>query len=278
MVLAATSEQAFASTQTGQLAKVWQEAQALLSTETIIELRPYSYNKGGLLVTWNQLIGFVPASQLVGLPQLHLPQERLAHLQERLQQTVRLKLIEADPQRKRLVFSERAAQTEGQKRQQLWETLRPGSRLTGTITNLADFGAFVDLGGVEGLIHISQLSWQRLLHPSDIVQPGQVVEVLVLRCEPGSQRVALSMKQLRPDPWQRVAERYRPGQIVTGIVSNVVNFGVFVLLEEGLEGLIHNLELNGKPTFGKGDAVRSKVLQVDGLNRRLALTLREIPS
>lgn len=278
MILTPISEQTFASTQTGQSAKQWQEAQALLSAETVIELRPHSYNKGGLLVTWNQLLGFVPASQLVGLAELHLPQERLAHLQTRLQQTVRLKIIEADPQRKRLVFSERAAQTEAIKRQGLWEMLRPGSRLTGTITNLADFGAFVDLGGVEGLIHISELSWQRLLHPSDIVQAGQVVEVLVLRCEPGNQRVALSLKQLRPDPWQKVGERYRPGQIVSGTVSNIAHFGVFVLLEEGLEGLIHTMELNGEAALVKGDPVRSKVLQVNSLNRRLSLTLRGIPN
>lgn len=277
MVLAVTSEQTFAPTQPEPLTKVWQEAQTLLSSEAVIELRPHSYNKGGLLVTWNQLIGFVPASQLIGLSQLHLPEERLAHLQERLQQTVRLKIIEVDPQRKRLVLSERAVQAEATKRQRLWGMLRPGTQLTGTITNLADFGAFVDLGGVEGLIHISELSWQRLLHPSDIVQPGQVVEVLVLRCEPGSRRVALSMKQLRPDPWKQVTERYRPGQIVTGQVSNIVHFGVFVLLEEGLEGLIHNLELDGERILVKRDSVRSKVLQVDGLNRRLSLTLRGVP-
>ena len=149
------------------------------------------------------------------------------------------------------------------------------------MTNLTTFGAFVDLGGVEGLIHISELSWDRVHHPSDVVHPGQQVETYVLGVNPEEGRIALSLKRLRPNPWSDVESRYYIGQLVDGEVTNVVSFGAFVRLEEGLEGLIHISELaegsflHPRNVVREGDMVRVRVLSIDGANQRLGLSLRQ---
>jgi len=145
---------------------------------------------------------------------------------------------------------------------------------------LTEFGAFIDLGGLEGLIHISEISWSRVVHPSNVLRPGQQVSVLVLSVDQGTERVALSMKRLRPDPWLDVEKRYRPGQLVDGVIGNVTTYGAFVILEEELEGLVHISEL-AEGTFmhpndvvRSGQAVTARVLNVDGRHKRLALSLR----
>ena len=261
--------------------KSWQQARELREADRIIEAKAIGYNKGGLLILWHGLQGFVPASQLLDIPHLHLEDERLQQLQARQGEQLRLKVIEVDEHANRLIFSERATDVPAQKRERLLHSIQPGEKRTGVVTNLADFGAFVDLGGVEGLIHISQLSWRRLMHPSDVVEPGQEVEVLVLEVDADEGRVALSRKQLHPDPWIAVEKRYRPGQIVEGTISNVVDFGAFTLVEEGLEGLIHVSEMaeEGKrpaDVFHKGDVVHARVLSVSEAKRRLALSLRGV--
>jgi small subunit ribosomal protein S1 len=150
------------------------------------------------------------------------------------------------------------------------------------VTNLTTFGAFVDLGGVEGLIHISELSWDRVRHPNDVLHPGQEIQVHVLGVNPGEKRIALSLKRLRPDPWLDVAQRYQVGSVVEGIVTNVVSFGAFVRVEEGLEGLIHISELaegnflHPRNVVHEGDRVRVRVLRVDSANHRLGLSLRQV--
>ncbi|MFN2138924.1 MAG: S1 RNA-binding domain-containing protein, partial [Candidatus Promineifilaceae bacterium] len=158
--------------------------------------------------------------------------------------------------------------------------LRPGDIVAGMVTNLSDFGAFVDLGGIEGLIHISELSWSRVVHPSRIVQPGQHIRVKVLRVDRERERIALSYKQMRPDPWLSAESRYRAGALVKGIVSNVTSFGAFVLLEQELEGLIHVSEmpeivlLNLRDVIKEGQRITARVLHVNSADKRLALTLR----
>jgi small subunit ribosomal protein S1 len=160
-------------------------------------------------------------------------------------------------------------------------SLSPGDLCQGKVTNLTSFGAFVDLGGVEGLIHVSELSWDRVRHPGDVLQPGEAVEVLVLGVNPEEGRIALSLKQLRPNPWVDVESRYYPGQVVEGEVTNVVSFGAFVRLEEGLEGLIHISELaegsflHPRNVVHEGDSVRVRVLNIDERNQRLGLSLRQ---
>ena len=159
-------------------------------------------------------------------------------------------------------------------------SIQPGDIVTGTVTNLTDFGAFIDLGGVEGLIHISELSWSRVIHPSKILSPNEEVKVLVLDIDQEKERVALSLKQMNRDPWDTAEERYYQGQIVEGTISNIVNYGAFVLLERELEGLIHISELaegdflHPRNVVTMGEHVTAKVLYVDAKSKRLALTLR----
>src|SRR5690606_10381168 len=138
----------------------------------------------------------------------------------------------------RFILSQRAAMINTNDRDRLFDQIKPNQQLQGEVTNLTNFGAFVDLGGVEGLIHISELSWSRVLHPSDVLQPGQQVTVRVLNIDADHGRIALSLKRLKNDPWENVEQRYQIDQIVAGVVSKIVNFGVFVQLEEELEGLI----------------------------------------
>lgn len=262
----------------------WQLAQKYMDEDRVVRLRVEAFNKGGLIVYWQGLQGFVPASQLLECPQFHLEHRRMQRLKQWLNEWLTLKIIEVKPEANRLIFSERATQVDADEREQLFAAIEPGDRITGTITNLTDFGAFVDLGGVEGLVHISELSWSRVPHPSKIVEPGQQVEVKVLKVEPNNGRIALSCKRLKENPWRGVAERYHPGQIVTGTVSDIAGFGAFVLLEEELEGLIHVSELaegdflHPRNVVRPGDRVQARVLHVDGAKKRLALSLRDIPN
>jgi small subunit ribosomal protein S1 len=258
----------------------WRLAQEAYRSDRILDLRISGFNKGGLLVYWHDLQGFVPASQLLNFPLLHVESERIHALAGMQGKSLRLKIIELNPDKTRLILSERAAEVDNQQRVGLLFQLRPGDVVTGRITNLSDFGAFVDLGGLEGLIHISELSWSRVVHPSHVVQPGQQVQVLVLRVDRERERVALSFKQMRPDPWRTVEARYEPGQIVKGIVSNITSFGAFVLLEEELEGLVHVSEMPEEPFLARGRALQvgepllARVLRVDSAKNRLALSLR----
>jgi len=221
----------------------WQIAQEHYDNDDQLTLTVTGFNKGGLLVQWHMLQGFVPASQLLDFSQFHLESERMRALKKWVDTKLTLKIIEINKGTNRFILSERAALVKADERDNLLFRIQVGDQLEGTVTNLTKFGAFVDLGGVEGLIHISQLSWSRVIHPSDIVQPGKNVTVSVLSIDPNNGRIALSMKQLKNDPWATVDQRFKPGQLVEGIVNNVVNFGAFVMIEDELEGLAHISEL-----------------------------------
>lgn len=258
----------------------WESAQQAFENEEVFELTSNGCNKGGLLVEWEGLSGFIPASQLNDFPHVHLESERIRELQRRQHQEVRVKIIEVNSNKNRLIFSERAALVGPNARRNLWGEISPGDKRTGTVTNMTSFGAFIDLGGVEGLIHISELSWSRLNHPSDVVKPGQQVTAVVLEIDRNNGRIALSLKRMKTDPWAGIEQRYQPGQTVEGLVSNVVQYGAFITLEDELEGLIHISELaegnflHPRNVVQKGERIRAKVLNVNGKNRRLALTLR----
>lgn len=258
----------------------WRLAEEAFRSDRVLELRVTGFNKGGLLVYWQDLQGFVPASQLVNFPLLHIAQERMHALAGLQGRTLHLKIIEVKPEKNRLVLSERAAQVEAERRVDLLFRLRPGDIVAGRVTNLSDFGAFVDLGGIEGLIHISELSWTRVIHPSRVVQPGQYIKVKVLRVDRERERVALSYKVMRPNPWHSAESRFSPGDMVKGIVSNVTSFGAFILLEEELEGLIHASEMpeqsfsHPRDLLQEGQHVTVRVLQVNSSEKRIALSLR----
>jgi small subunit ribosomal protein S1 len=260
----------------------WQLAADVCESDKTLCLPVTGFNKGGLLVTWHDLQGFVPASQLIDFPLLHVAHERLRALADMQGQTIDVKIIELNPSKNRLILSQRATLVKAVEKSTLLHQIRPNDILSGRVTNLTDFGAFVDIGGAEGLIHISELSWSRVTHPSQIVQPGQAIRVKVLSVEPEKERIGLSFKRLKHDPWRTVEEQYKPGDLVTGQISNIVNFGVFVQLEEELEGLIHISELaegsflHPRNVVQQGQIVQARVLQVNGQKKRLSLSLRGV--
>jgi small subunit ribosomal protein S1 len=260
----------------------WQWAQELYEADDTVELPIIGSNRGGLLVEARSLRGFIPLSHLLGYDPEAGEEENLRRVSQRVGETINLKVIELDPARGRLVFSERAAVAGPGRRMELLAQLQPGDTVRGTVTNITSFGVFVDLGGLEGLIHVSELSWGRVRHPQDVVSCGQAVQVKVLSVDREKCRVALSLKDLLPDPWQDVEERYQVGDIVEGVVTNVVKFGAFVGIEEGLEGLIHVSELgNGhflhpRNVLSEGERVRVRVIHIDAASRRLGLSLRRV--
>jgi small subunit ribosomal protein S1 len=260
----------------------WALASQIYEQDRAIEVTITGYNKGGLLTNWGGLPGFLPASQLEDFPECHLISKRLQALAAWVGQDLTVKIIELEQHTNRFVLSERAASITADERTRLLNRIKPGDKLKGIVTNLAAFGVFVDLGGVEGLIHISELSWGRVANPGDVVSPGQALEVVVLQIERETERIALSRKRLLHNPWQAIEERYKPGQRVDGVITNIAKFGAFAEVEKGLEGLIHVSEITDQPfstpseVLEVGELVRAWVLEVDGERHRLALSLKSV--
>jgi small subunit ribosomal protein S1 len=260
----------------------WNWARELFEKDDTVDLSVIGYNRGGLLVEAQGLRGFVPVSHLVSFHPEISDRERSMQLADLIGQQLCLKVIEYDPERGRLVFSERAAQAGPGRRTELLESLEIGDKISGSVTNITRFGVFVDLGGVEGLIHVSELSWGRVRHPADVVSCGDEVEVQVLSVDREQGRVALSLKELMPDPWANVEDRYQVEDIVEGEITNVVKFGAFVGIENGLEGLIHISELGDgsflhpRSVVREGERVRVRVIHIDSAGRRLGLSMRQV--
>jgi small subunit ribosomal protein S1 len=260
----------------------WESIQTTYLEDRVIELPIIGYNRGGLLVQLGSLRGFVPASQLMEFPNLPDGQTRRAELSLRVGGTLQLRVIELNQPQNRLVLSERAAMVQAGTRANILDRLRKGDVCEGRVTNLCEFGAFIDLGGLEGLIHISELSWGRVGHPKDILTRGDTIKVYVMEISRDQGRVALSLKRLQPDPWETVDRRYRIGQIVEGLITNVVDFGAFACVEDGLEGLIHVSELaegnflHPRNVVKEGERVRARILNINGHARRLGLSLRHL--
>ena len=260
----------------------WRQAQTYLETGEILDLEVTAYNRGGLLVDWDGLRGFVPASHLLEFSPYWDDEQRTEELANRIGTRLNVRVIELEPQEQRFILSQRLTTDESERRAEVLSSIEPGAVCQGHITNLCSFGAFVDLGGVEGLIHISELSWGRVDHPQDVLKRGQLVDVYVLNVDPDAGRIGLSYKRLLPDPWETVEERYHPGQLVQGEITNVVSFGAFTRIEEGLEGLIHVSELaegsflHPRNVVQEGDTVVARVLNLDSRRRRMALSLRQV--
>jgi small subunit ribosomal protein S1 len=257
----------------------WDKACELYEKDQAVGVEVVGYNRGGLLVNAPGLQGFVPVSHLVDNPGDSFDMEDW--LGSYIERCLNVKVIECDQDRGRVVFSERAALAGSGSRNKLLTDLIPGDAIQGEITNITDFGVFVDLGGVEGLIHVSEISWGRVRHPADVVHLGQTVSVYVINVDRDRARVALSLKRLYSNPWETAEQRYFPGQLVDAVVTSLVPFGAFARLEEGLDGLIHISEMwQGDPSgdqaepLQEGQHVRVRVLHVDGARQRLGLSLR----
>lgn len=261
-------------------AEHWQAAQQARDRGDVLELPVLDYNRGGVVVGWNGLQGFVPASHLLSLPPALSEEERYAELQRMVGTNLRLKIIEVYPEQNRIVLSERATCYDESGRRQVLESLSPGDVCRGTVSKICPFGVFVDLGGVEGLVHVSELSWERVDSPDQVLEVGQPVEVYVLDVSRERGRVRLSTKRLRPNPWLSVEERYRVGQIVEGVVTHVADFGAFVRVEDGLEALLHASEMaeegfvHPRDVLREGDRVNACIVALDGKRRRMGLSLR----
>ncbi|NPV84659.1 MAG: S1 RNA-binding domain-containing protein [Anaerolineae bacterium] len=259
----------------------WQRIKSLHEQDEVVSLEVYGYNRGGLLLRGEDIQGFVPVSHLVDVPCNVDEEKRLVLLAAYVGRTLQLKVIECEPEQERVVLSERAALAGVGQRKKLLSTLKAGDVVEGSVSNVTEFGVFVDLGGVEGLVHVSELSWGRVHHPSEILCVGQVIKALVLQVCEDSARVALSYKRLFPNPWEDLARRYRVGDVVTGKVTGIMNFGVFVRLTEGVEGLIHisslpeNFSKEDK-RLDQGREVKVRILHLDVHRRRLGLGLVEV--
>ena len=257
----------------------WIQARELFKNDQVIQLVITGCNKGGLLIEKGGIHGFIPGSHLIGLDQQLSSEEKEKFLATYIGRKMSLKVIECLPEEGRLVLSERAAQTEPGKRTQLMSDLNPGQKTSGVVTNITEFGVFVDIGGVEGLIHLSELSWGRVYHPTQILKIGQRIEVLILEIKPERCRVALSLKRLAPNPWELVEAKYLNNQVVPAVITSSTSFGVFARLEDGLEGLIHISEIPNSPgksissRLQPGQKVITRIMKVDISRQRLSLSL-----
>lgn len=257
----------------------WEKARELLQSEEAVSVVIIGHNRGGVLVKWNRLEGFIPGSHLVSVS---YGADRTDAWREMKDRSIGVKVIEVDQDRRRLIFSEREAQREwrAQQKRRLLAELQEGDVVKGTVTGLRDFGAFVNLGGADGLIHVSELAWHRVDHPRDLLSIGQEIDVYILELNYESNRIALSRKRLLNDPWELAGTKYHEGQLVEGVVTNVVEFGAFAALDDGLEGLLHLSEMGDgslKEPFSyvkKGDRLNMRISHLEPDKRRVGFTQR----
>jgi small subunit ribosomal protein S1 len=259
----------------------WQMVNEIFSKDQVVNLEITGFNRGGLLVGGNGLHGFVPVSHLLEINCLTDENEKEKTLYSYVGRTVAFKVIECEPERGRIVLSERAALAESGKRNLLFDEIYPGKRVCGIVTNITQFGVFVDLGGVEGLIHVSEISWGRVSHPAEVVKVGETIQAYVIQVDQDRSRIALSIKRLIPNPWENAEERYHPGQIVSAVITSIVPFGAFARLEEGLDGLIHSSEIRDKGldndtinNLYEGQTIQVRILNVNAARQRLGLSLK----
>ena len=261
----------------------WLTAQKMLDSGEISSHKVIGYNKGGLTVEFFNLRGFVPASHVMDMARNLSEDQRRQELEGRIGETMRLKVIEVDRKRRRLVMSQMLAEREyqTQQRERLLTTLKVGDILTGEVRSLRPFGAFVDLGGADGLLHVSEIGWAPINHPREALQVGDKIDVQVIRLDPENQRIALSRKRLLANPWDDIESRYRVGQIVPVTITRVVDFGAFAQIEPGVEGLVHISEIAdisvAEPlrTVRPGDKVNAKILRINGKQQRIGLSIRQ---
>jgi small subunit ribosomal protein S1 len=269
--------------------KDWEEAETYMRDASAYDSKVTGFNKGGLIVKFGKLRGFVPASQISRDRQMRLsgntPEERWAKM---VGDPITIKVVEVDRGRNRLILSERAAAKEvrAQKRADLLQNLAVGQVHTGRIISLADFGAFVDLGGADGLIHLSEIAWEHVTHPKDVLKVGDEVTVEIINIDLERQRIGLSRKKVLDDPWLTIASTFSIGQLVQATITKLTKFGAFARLTDypEVEGLIHLSELSErriahpKEVVDEGQTVTLRVIRVENERRRLALSLKQVNS
>ncbi len=265
----------------------WRSLQQRFDAGEIFDAEVVGYNKGGLLVSVDGVRGFVPTSQVVGLRGEREENAEDAESDERfapwIGRTLRLKIIEINRRRNRLILSERAAAQEWRQLQKdrLLAELREGELATGTVTSIRPFGVFVDLGGADGLIHLSELTWSRNQGPEEVVKVGEEVEVFILRIDQENKKIALSLRRAKPEAWDSVVDKYQVGQLIHGTITKLTNFGAFAHIDGPVEGLIHISELadrritHPKEVVKEGDVLTLKVVRIERERHRLGLSLKQ---
>ena len=227
----------------------WKRAEAMLENEEIWNGEITDINRGGVIVSFGHLRGFVPASHVVDLPRGLNEEDRLTHLRNLVGNQIGVKVIEVNRKRRRLVFSQMEAEQESRaaRKEALLSELAEGTTRSGVVSGICDFGAFVDLGGADGLVHISELAWRRVRHPSQVLSVGDKIDVFVLNLDAQGKRIGLSLKRLQPNPWTLVDDIYHIGQLVEGTISRLESFGAFISLDPGIEALLHVSQMSANP-------------------------------
>lgn len=258
----------------------WEKIEKIFNKDEIVELNVIGHNRGGILVGRGDIHGFVPASHLVDLPTNLKEKDKEGCLSSYLDRKIELKVIECEREKERIVFSERAALAKEGQRKYLLQNLCEGDIVSGVVTNVTSFGAFVDLGGLEGLVHISELSWGRVKHPSEVLKVDDEIQTMVIQVSEEEGRIALSLKRLYENPWEDLAASLSPDDILEATITSIVKYGAFAEINGGVEGLIHISSMNfpaGSTQIDdflyEGQCVIVRVLNIDAGKRRLGLQL-----
>lgn len=261
--------------------KSWRRLQVQSEKGDVIEAEVVNYNKGGLLVNLDGVRGFVPSSQVSGISRGPETQKQ-SDMARMVGQHLKLKIIEINRTRNRLILSERQAVQEVRegRKDELLAELHEGVVRTGIVSSICDFGAFIDIGGADGLVHLSELSWSRVKHPSEVLKVGDRVQVYVLNVDNDRKRIALSIKRTQKEPWATIGDRYQLGQVVEATITQLASFGAFARIEDGVEGLIHISELGDsriqhpREVVQEGEVVQARIIRIDPARKRMGLSLR----
>ncbi|HDN04515.1 MAG TPA: S1 RNA-binding domain-containing protein [Chloroflexi bacterium] len=265
----------------GLTQKTWVKAEELAENDQVVELEVVDQNRGGLLVAFDNMQAFVPNSHIPAIRRGTSTQKAGEIKAGLIGKTLPFKVIEVNQKERKLVFSARAAQRE--QRLKRLEEIQVGQVIKSRVVNVVDFGVFVDLDGVDGLVHKSEIDWERVTHPSKRFKVGDEIEVKVISVDKENERVSLSRKILLPNPWKKLVEDYKVGDLVEGVVVSVLDFGAFVEIREGLHGLIHISEIgysnaeDPKAVLKKGDPVLVKIIGIKTARERISLSMRRVP-
>ncbi len=268
--------------------QVWKKAEDAMASKEAIDSVVSGYNKGGLIVDFETLRGFVPASQIALSRRMEMsgdtPEQRWGKM---VGQPIRIRIIEVDRERRRLIFSERQASSETREslKQKMIDGLTEGEILSGRVASLADFGAFININGMaDGLVHLSEISWDHIKKPADALQVGQEVKVKVISVDKEKNRIGLSIRQTQDDPWSSQVAKYQVGQLVEGVITRLTKFGAFAKLDDAFEGLIHISEISdkriehAKEVLKEGDKITLRIIKIDPANHRIGLSVRRVDS
>jgi small subunit ribosomal protein S1 len=259
----------------------WRRLQQVHDAAEVIDAKVVNYNKGGLLVNLDGVRGFVPSSQVSGISRGPETQKQ-SEMARMVGSSLTLKIIEINRNRNRLILSERQAVQEVRegKKGELLSALKEGDVRTGIVTSVCDFGAFVDIGGADGLVHLSEISWSRVKHPNEVLKPGDSVQVYILSVDNDRKRIALSLKRTQNEPWMTVSDRYQLGQVIEGTITQLATFGAFARIEDGIEGLVHVSEMGDgriqhpREVVQEGDVVQVRIIRIDPARKRIGLSMR----